>query len=366
MYILLFILVLVALILVHEFGHFAAAKLFGIRVDQFNIGFPPRLFKIKKGGTLYSFNLILVGGYVQIYGENPGEGTGDPRAMSSRSRLVQAVVLLAGIAANLIFAWVLVSAGYMAGLPTSVEHEGVGLVTNARPMVVGVLPGSPAEKAGLMGGDVVEQIQTATTLFNLRTLNTDQQAGLVREFIAAHQDESLVITVLRAGEDKTFLAKAADGLVEGRKAVGIELDDVGVLRLAPHLALYQGALLTKNLITQTAQGLGTFALQLVRGHADFNQVSGPIGIVSIGGLAVKEGFAAVVVLAAAISIALALFNLVPIPGLDGGRLLIVIIEGIIRRPVPARLTLALTLCGLALVVGLMVIVSYHDIVRLVG
>ncbi|MEK7109434.1 MAG: site-2 protease family protein [Patescibacteria group bacterium] len=367
MAILIFIVILVGLILVHELGHLVAAKWFGIRVDQFNIGFPPRLFKIQKGETLYSFNLLLLGGYVQIYGENPEEGAaGDPRALSSRSRWTQAAVVVAGVAVNALVAWLLLSAGYMAGLPAAVDHQGVGVVTNARPMVVGILPGSPAEKAGLMGGDVIETIQTGTTKLDTRTQSTDRQAEVVRAFIGQHAEESLVFTVVRQKQEKTFLAKAEDGLVEGRKAVGIELADVGILQLPPHLALWQGALLAKNIFVQTAAGLGNFAASLVRGGANFNQVSGPIGIVTMGGVAVQEGFAAAIVLVASISMALALFNLIPIPGLDGGRLLILAIEGVLRRRVPQKLVIGLTLAGMALLILLMVVVSYNDIAKLVG
>ncbi len=356
MAILLFIIFLVGLVLIHELGHLVVAKFFNIRVDEFNIGFGPRLFSVLVGETRYGFRPLLLGGYVSI----------DEEGMTLKPRLAQAAVAVAGVVVNMLAAWLLVSAGYMAGLPTAVDHQGVGVVTNARPMIVSVLPGSPAEKAGLVAGDVVESIQTGTSLFDARTLNTDRQADGVRAFIGQHADESLVITVLREGQDKTFLTKAADGFVEGRKAIGIGLDDVGVLKLSPPLALWQGALLAKNIFVQTAAGLGSFAYSLVRGHANLAQVSGPIGIVTMGGVAVKDGFAQVIVMVASISMALALFNLIPIPGLDGGRLLILAIEGIIRRPVPQKLVLWLTLAGMALLILLMIVVSYHDIAKLVG
>lgn len=369
MSILIVILILIALILVHELGHFSLAKLFGIRVDQFNIGFPPRLFSVQWGETLYSFNLLLLGGYVQIHGENPdaepsaqGSLDADPRSLSSRSRFVQAVVLLAGIAFNLVFAWLLLSGGYVVGLPTTVEHEGVGTVTDPHPMIVGVLPDSPAQKVGLEGGDTVVRVETATARFDAY----GDTADALHAFITAHASQSLVLTVERAGEEKTFLAKGTDGLIAGRTVVGVELDDVGTLRLPPHLALYEGGILAKNIIVQTAEGLGAFIYNLVRGAPDFSQVAGPIGIVTLGGVALKEGASAVLVLAASISIALGLFNLVPIPGLDGGRLFILLIEGVTRRQVPPRLVLGLTLGGMALLVLLMVVVSYHDITKLVG
>src|SRR3989344_9278 len=118
MSILIFILILVALILVHEFGHFVVAKLFKIKVEEFGIFFPPRLFKIKKGETTYSLNALPFGGFVKIFGENYNEHANEPRSFASKPRYVQAAVLVAGVAMNLVFAWLALSAGYMSGLPT--------------------------------------------------------------------------------------------------------------------------------------------------------------------------------------------------------------------------------------------------------
>ena len=357
-----FIVCLIALILVHELGHFVAAKLAGIRVDEFSIGFPPRLLSVRVGETLYSFNLLLIGGYVKIFGED-GDGAG-PRSMSQKPRLVQAAVIVAGVVMNLLVGWLILSAAYLVGVPTSAQYQGFGSVTNAHPTIVGVLPGSPAGQAGLASGDIVEALQTADAQFDLRTLNTDRQADLVRNFIAEHQDESVVITVLRGGSEKTFLAKGVAGLVEGRKAIGIELDDVGILKLPVHLALLEGAVTAKDLVVSTVQGLGVFLGGLFHGQG-LGGVSGPVGIASAGASAVKQGFSEAAFLVALISVNLAVINVLPIPGLDGGRLLIIVIEGVMRRPVSQRLVGILSLVGLGLLILLMVFVTYNDIARLV-
>jgi len=179
MTILFFILILIVLILVHEFGHFIIAKAFGIKVHEFGIFFPPRLFAKKFGETEYSFNLLPFGGFVKIFGENYDEGKDDPRSFVNKPRWQQAAVLVAGIAFNLLFAWLALTVGYMAGLPTATEHKGFGYVQGAAPTVVVVLPSSPAQKAGLIEGDRVEKIETAHEALDARTLNTSRQAEVV-------------------------------------------------------------------------------------------------------------------------------------------------------------------------------------------
>lgn len=369
MALLIFIAILVALIWVHELGHFSVAKFFKIRVDEFAIGFPPRLFRVRYGETDYTFNLLLLGGFVRIYGENPDDlapGEQDPRALTSKNRGIQAAVMLAGIAFNLIFAWASLSAGYMSGLPTAASDRALGPITAPQVVISAVVPGSPGDKAGFRPGDIIERLETGTTVLDLKTLNTNMQADAVQAFIGAHQDESFVITIERAGAQQTLLAKPTEGLVPERKVIGIEFGDIGILKLPVHLALAQGAVASKDLTIATAQGLGSFLGSLITGRADFSQVAGPIGIAGVGQSAVREGFGAAAVIAALISINLALINLLPIPGLDGGRLLIIIIEAVIRRPVPARITNALMLAGFAAIVLLMVVVSLNDIARLVG
>ncbi len=368
MSIFLFIVILVVLVWVHELGHFSAAKLFGIRVDEFAIGFPPRLFTLQWGETRYSFNLLLIGGYVSIHGEN-GQEKGeakDPRAFTSKPRPVQAAVIVAGILFNVVFAWMVLAGGFMAGLQMGADHQGFGQVTNARPTIVGVMPGSPAEAAGIKPGDVVEQIHTATDSFDLRTLSTDRQAGMVHDFLVAHESQSVGLVVDRGGEEKDFIVKAKEGIVDGRKVLGIELDDVGVLRLPPHLAVLQAGLVAKNILWAEASGLGNLVKGLFVGGADLTQVSGPVGIVSIGSQLVSQGFSSTVTIIALISLNLALINIVPIPGLDGGRLLFIAIESVIRRPINQRWATGFTILGFATLLLLMLLVSVNDIVKLVG
>ncbi|MSR70715.1 hypothetical protein EXS62_01610 [Candidatus Kaiserbacteria bacterium] len=362
MFLLIFIAILVALIWVHELGHFSAAKLFGIRVDEFAIGFPPRLLTVQWGETRYSVNLLLVGGYVKIHGEDPGTDARDPRSMAGRNRGVQALVVVAGIAMNLIFGWLMLSAGYMAGMPAAADHQGYGTVEHPQVTVVAVVPGSPAARAGLVPGDTIDLVTTGSAHLDA----SHATAQRVQDFIAAHAEESFVFSITRDGVQSNPVLKAEAGIVEGRKAVGIQMNDVGVLQLPVHLALLEGARAAKDMTMQTAAGLGTFFGQLFTGRAQWDDVAGPVGIAGVGAGAVKDGFASAVVITALISINLALINLIPIPGLDGGRLLIIGLEAVLRRPVSPKIITAFSLAGFALIICLMVAVTYHDIARLIG
>jgi regulator of sigma E protease len=360
MSLLIFILILVALILVHEFGHFIVAKLFGIRVDEFGIFFPPRLLSVKWGETLYTLNVLPFGGFVKIFGENANEAAGDPRSFAYKSKWKQAAVIVAGIVFNLLFAWGLLTAGYLRGIPTAAEHNGVGTVQDARATIVAVLPASPADKAGLKAGDTVTSVLTGRA-----QLEPGANSQQVQDFIATHQEESIGFSVVRDGKEVGAIAKPVEGLVSGKKVVGVELGDVGILKLSLPLALVQGAYLGKEITVATASGLVGFFSQIVRGTANFAEVSGPIGIVGMGGTAVREGFVATIILTALISINLAIINIIPIPGLDGGRLLFIAIEAITKRPISPRVSLALTVVGFGLLVLLMLVVSFHDVARLI-
>ncbi|MEK7068384.1 MAG: site-2 protease family protein, partial [Patescibacteria group bacterium] len=265
------------------------------------------------------------------------------------------------------FAWLILSAGYGAGLPASSGHTGMGTVENAKGVVVGLLPESPAIRSGVLAEDVIARVSTPTA-----GTQAGANAEVLRAFIKEHQEESLIVSVMRLSaqtggeEEKTFVMRPTEGFVEGRKALGVELDDIGILKLPLHLALVEGATLTYHMTVSTAGGLLAFFSQIGRGVADFSSVAGPIGIAGIGAKAVDHGFTAAIMLTALISINLAIINLLPIPGLDGGRLLIIAIESVIRRPVPERLSVFVSILGFMFLIGIMLLVSYHDIARLVG
>ena len=183
MSIILFIIVLGVLILSHELGHFIFAKRNGIRVDEFAIGFPPRLFKFKKGETLYSINLMPFGGYVKIHGEE-GDSKDDPRSFASKSFMARAMVIVAGVAFNLILAWVLISFGYIIGLPSSVSSAPSSAeIIDRNIVVLQVQENTPAKIAGLEAGDYLigfESVQEVQNYTGFLLLKNDMIVFWVR------------------------------------------------------------------------------------------------------------------------------------------------------------------------------------------
>ncbi|MDB5195350.1 MAG: metalloprotease RseP [Parcubacteria group bacterium] len=368
MTVVLFILVLVALIVVHEFGHFLVAKWSGMKVDEFGIGYPPRAWGFKKGETEYTLNWLPFGGFVRIYGEDEQDRVeaahDSARAFGSRPRILQALVLIAGIAMNLIFAWVLLTTTLALGTPQEIDPSDVAGATDVALLIADVLPGSPAAEAGLKPGDSI----TLATMGSRNYTTLDPQA--FTQFIAGDTDnEPLTIHVTRDDKPLVLLAHPRAGILASapaRPALGVSVALVGSVPVTWWKAPWEGAKLTWAVTKQTAQGLWHFFYGLATFTADLSQVSGPIGIAGAVGTASRHGIAALLSLTAVISINLALINFLPIPALDGGRLLFVVIEAIIRRPLPAYATRAVNTVGFGLLILLMLVVTAHDVFKIFG
>ena len=370
MEILIFIIVLVALIVVHEFGHFVAAKLSGMRVDEFGIGFPPRALTFaKKGETEYTLNWLPLGGFVKIYGENgeqeAGAEGGDPRAFTSKPRWVQAIVLVAGVAMNLLFAYVLITGALVAGTPRALSEDELGVARDARLIVANVLPGSPAHEAGLAPGDTILSAEDGHYLFE--GIDPKEFTQFVAQGLG---NATVALTVKHAnGDEETVFARPEKGVVSAdpeRAALGVEVAPVGVVPVSFGKALVEGAKLTWGATILTAQGLWHFFSGVFTLSADLSQVAGPVGIAGIVGGASAQGIGYLFSIMAIISINLALINLIPVPALDGGRLLFVAIESIIRRPINVSVARTVNAIGFLLLILLMVVVTTNDIFRIIG
>ena len=370
MTIVLFIAILVILVLVHELGHFLVAKRSGIRVDEFGLGYPPRIWGKKIRETTYSINALPFGGFVKIFGEDlEEEAKTGPEAQKSfalQSKWIQVAVLAAGIFFNLIFAWLIISSGYIVGVPASIEST-LGKVTNPHLEIVEVLPKSPAANAGIKLGDLITSLSINAAASNGSNLNTltDPSPEKVSTFVAAHQNDDIKITFVRNGITKESVLKPAPGLVEGQKVIGISMDMVGTLKLSFFKALWVGSQSTWGMIGAIIFGLATLFGNLFQGHGDFSQVAGPVGIAHLVGDARSLGWSYVLSFTAFISINLAVVNLIPFPALDGGRILFVIIEALRRKPISGKVAGTVNFIGFAILIALMLVVTFHDVLKLI-
>lgn len=360
MSILIFIIILSVLIIVHELGHFLVAKKYGIRVDEFGLGYPPRAKKLFNWmGTEFTLNWLPFGGFVKIFGENPVETAVEAESakldtsdnFQDKNRAIQAAVLAGGVFFNFLFAWMLISLGFMTGLAAPV---GMSLpVEDARTVITTVLPGSPAAEAGLRSGDAIVSVERGGVESGI---SPEEVAGFIGE-----SAEALTFTVDRGGEVSQKTVVPEEGVVADRPAVGIAMDMVGTVQLSPLKALWHGMAVTVELTWMTAKALGTFIAQAVTGRADLSQVAGPVGIVTMVGDVTELGFSFLLTFTAVISINLALINLVPFPALDGGRLLFVSIEAIRRKPIPPTVFNLANTIGFALLIFLMILITVRDV-----
>src|SRR3989344_4776513 len=350
MSIIIFLVILSALIIVHEFGHFLVAKKFGIRVDEFGLGFPPRIKKLFTWkGTPFTLNWLPFGGFVKIFGEHgvvtevgpmSDIGPTSGESFQNKNRGIQAAVLVAGVTGNFLFAWFLFSIGFLVGLPAP---AGVGLpIENPQTVITQVFQDSPATNAGLRPGDAI--------------LNLSPEE--VVQFISSSGDEPIVLKINRGGEvmEKTVTPEYG--------AVGIAMETMGTVKLPIHKALWHGLKTTGELTHLPAVSMAGFIYQAFSGQADLSAVTGPVGIVGLVGEASALGFIHILTFTALISINLCVINLLPIPALDGGRLLFVGIEAIIRRPVPAKLFNVVNTVGFIALLTLMAVVTGNDILKL--
>lgn len=353
-----FFIILSALVIVHEMGHFLVAKYFDIRVDEFGLGYPPRAAKLFKWkNTLFTLNWLPFGGFVKIFGENPDpqEESADPRSFSAKKRPIQAAVLVAGVVGNFLFAWILISGSFMGGLPLPLSQDLP--VTDAHTVITTVVQDSPADKAGIKAGDRLEGLSRNEDYADL----DPESASL---FIGS-SDEPITLILRRGEEILTKTVSPVEDVVEGKVALGIGMDTIGTVKLSPVQAVLQGFKTTSTLTLLTAKALGLFFFEALTGHASFSDVTGPVGLVSMVGDVRALGFIYLISFTALISINLAVVNLLPIPALDGGRLLFVAIESVIRRPVSPVVFNYANNIGFALLLILMAVITFRDIIHLI-
>ena len=359
MTIILFLIILAILVFVHELGHFVSAKLFGIRVDEFAIGFPPKIIGWKRGETQYNLNLIPLGGYVKIFGEDPDEesvkGLDSARSFANAKKWKQIIVLLSGIIMNIIFAWLLISISFNFGLLTSIEDQYKTEAQNVSVMIFSVAKDSPSQKAGLKEEDDILKIESGSSKIIFPGVFDIQK-------VVASSSGNIKIEYKRGNATGTVNMIAATGTT---KSIGIAMGLVGTVKFGFFRSFYEGAKLTYIETINIGSGLYNFIKEAFHGENNLlSQVSGPVGIAGMVGEASSLGLSFLLGFIAMISINLAVLNLVPFPALDGGRVLFVLIEIAIRRRIKPAIANWCNMIGFGLLIALMLFVTYKDILRL--
>lgn len=341
-----FVLIIGILVFVHELGHFTVAKLSGVRVEEFGMGFPPRLFKVKKGTTVYSINLIPFGGFVKLLGEE-GESTAKDSFASKKSR-VKLPIIAAGVIMNFILAGVLLSIGYGIGMPPirlnpdNLPGKKVNTV-----VVASVLDGSVAKSSGLKAGDQIVGFSSGEEFTDFTSVNKGKTIDLN----------------LKTESGEEFSKKITLG--EGDYPLGVGLADLATVKMGFFDSIYYGF---KELFLTTyfvLQMLLVFLGQLFSKFQLSKDVAGPVGIFNITGQAVEYGIVYVLQLAAILSINLGLVNFIPFPALDGGRALLIFLQGLFKKKIiKTEVENIMNLVGFALIILLITTITVRELINL--
>jgi len=346
--------VLGVLVFIHELGHFLAAKLFRIRVERFSLGYPPRMIGKKIGETDYCLSWVPFGGYVKISGMvdesmDTKQMESPPQKWEFRSRpwFQKSVVILAGPLMNLLLAYVI--------FVGSILHQGIGEYTN-KPVVGTVVPGKPAAAAGLQPDDRILSIN------NEPIEDWDDLSECI------HGSAGKTLHIIWSRGDSLFQADVipVSEKVPARRDI-VEVGLIGInARIEMRPASLREAFVTggKNMVFITELIIVSIG-KLISGEESIKSLAGPIFIAKMAGESARSGFENLIGFLAFLSLNLGILNLLPLPVLDGGHLLILNIEGIIRKTIPVRIKLIIQQVGMVMILMLMLFVIYQDIVRVV-
>jgi regulator of sigma E protease len=366
-----FILVLSLLVFVHELGHFWTAKKCGLKPEEFGFGFPPRAigayknkenkWSVVKGknepddaiDTIYSLNWIPIGGFVKL-GEDDDPGD-NPNHFNSKPIYQRFLILVAGVTMNILLAVVLFSFGFMVGLPQRISPDMAAgaKISNQHVQVMEVIKDSPAESAEFAMGDIIIDVNgiSVTTVEELQKFSND------------NINKEIIYTVRREGREmeKTVIPELRSETKMG--GIGVSIVETAIVKYPVHIAIWQGVTSTVYLTGRIMQGFYDLFRGLFTGQGMTEEIGGPIRIAEITGQVARMGFSYLINFTAILSINLAIINILPIPALDGGRILFLLFEKIKGRPMKKELEGTMHYIGFMLLMLLIVVVTYKDIVR---
>ncbi len=350
MAVLIFILILSLLIIVHEFGHFIAARINGVRVEQFSLGFGPRIFKTKKGDTEYSLNLIPLGGYVKMAGDSQSEYQGKIDEYFNKTPGRRFQIIFFGPLLNYILGFLFFWLIFFMGYPSLTTKVG-GLIDGYGAQAAGLRVGDKIVAVDGLKVDIWEDLQQA---IRERKIKSTVALGVLRD----NQEFKLNIPI----KDKLAYDQTGEKRVVG--IIGISpLDEIIEVKHGFFESAYLGLKKTINLTAMTYTGLW----KLVSGKMSMrDSMTGPLGIFFITSKAAKLGLIALMHLIAVLSVSLAIFNLLPLPILDGGHIFLLGLEKLRKKALGAKAEEIINNLGFSLLITLTLFVTYNDILRLYG
>ncbi len=352
-----FFIVLSILVLVHELGHFLVAKKAGVKVEEFGFGYPPRMFSKKIGETIYSVNWLFFGGFVKLYGEEYTErhgrehGKTRKRAFWAKSKKARTAVIVAGVLANFVLAIVVFSIVYsFSGIP----------VKTGKIKIAGLLPNSPAAEAGLKEGDIVLEINNETLVDVNHFINLiDQQKG-----------QQLSLLVERTEEGQLILwVTPRNNPPEGEGPLGVLVSEIEIKKFPfwqmPWRGTVEGFKEAFGWAALIIGALKKMVVDLIVHGTVPKDVAGPVGIFQITGVVAKSGILNVLQFMGILSVNLAVINILPLPALDGGRLVFIIYEVVTRKKPKPSFERWVNTAGMAFLLLLIILITVNDIGRLV-
>jgi len=341
-----FLIVLGLLVFVHELGHFLAAKVSKVKVEEFAFGFPPRLICRKRGETKYCINLIPFGGYVKMLGEE--EESKSSRSFSTKKARSKLFIVVAGVLMNFILAGILFSVGYMIGMsPIRVDASKIGGTQKHRIVIAQVNTESPAEQVGLEVGDIIEGFASTEDFADFTKANLGQQINL---------------RVTRNNKEITKVVAVSQNI---EAPVGVGVTDIPIVKLAFFKALavgFEEMVLTTGYIIVMLKNV---LMSLFQGRVS-GGIAGPVGIFNLTGEAVKMGVVYVVQWAAILSINLGIINILPFPALDGGRAVFIVAEGVFRKKVVrSEVENILHFIGFIFFIAVIIALTFREVIALI-
>ncbi len=372
-----FIVILGTLVFVHEAGHFFVARKNGIACEEFGLGFPPRVagfYRDKEGKlrwvwggkevtkdvkgkdkTLYSLNLIPIGGFVKIKGED-GEDKDAKDSFASQTIFVRFKVLFAGVAMNFIIGALFFGFAFWLGLPEAISDEDTA--TNAKVQITAVAKNTPASEAKLKAGDVIFAV-----VDNDKEIKISKVSDL-RLATEGKEGQEVDIQVIHPGDENvslvSVLVRNKDDIPEGQGAIGVELIRTQFAKYGFFESMWMGVETTGRIVVAIFQFLGDLIVRLVTPKPMTSEVAGPIGIAVMTGQVAKMGLAFILQFAAMLSVNLAVINLLPLPALDGGRIIFLLIEKLKGRPVSEKFEGMVHTIGFIFLMSMMVLITIKD------